>query len=487
MYYGTGDPLKKGQFGLITYNFISPSVNLDHSDWIKVDYDENEGLKVTFTNQDAFNHAKKTWLPKDKGLILIVFIDACEAYKSGERCYFKASNLDVSPDDMTIMVSAEPRHPNDLITSGESQWGWWDPSEGSSLATNPSKAGNEQCQAGNDGPTNDFLKHIHPDTTSISDNGANDRRSIWSWIDDHVVKPIENDAKEILGDMTISDDFNKSLPFKFPESGTGPSAVSPWGGDSMLIWSIGSKSKASVDVYCVGCGVSGDARISGKVKWTPATGFTEGEADLHLDAQFSLKIGVDAHAQFSQSFSKEVFEHTFNMTAFGGFSIIPTIGVNVTADIAAAAQADGKLLAGAEMGLQDAHVIFDLVEPSRNDVGGWWPYFKPVLQADGDVMVSASIGLPIRVSCQVSMGLMSVAATVIDEPSVNATAQAAAWAELNGGKVNWGFNDTDGCTGVRTRLSWRNKLLADVKSAIYSGKILLWDSYDRPLGPSCIP
>ncbi|UNI15550.1 hypothetical protein JDV02_002074 [Purpureocillium takamizusanense] len=485
LYYGAGDPSEKGPFGVITYNFVSPSVNLDHSDHIKAVYDKNEGLKLTFTNKEAFNHATDTWHPKDRGLILVVYIDGCEAHKSGERCYFKASSLDVRPQDMTIIVSCKAHHPNDLIASGESHWGWWDP------GSSPARRSLESPGKGGE-PANDVLmEHIYPGAYSKRENEEpTGRGRFWTWIDDYIIKPFKKGAKSVWTSLAINHDFNRNLPFKFPESPEKYSVLSPWGAGILLSSvSMGSKPNQSADIYCVGCGASGNATLSGKVKWTPFTGMTEGQVYLHLDARFALKIGIDAHAQSSHNFTKQLYNRTFDATSFGGFSVVPGMDVAVNANITTNSLSEGRLLAGAEMDVQDAHVVYDLVEPSRNNVGGWYPQPKPIIESNDTLIAEAKLSLPLRVSCRILIHSVDYGtAWITHEPSVNFTAQSAKWAELEGGEVNRGSNGTDTCTGIRTRLSWRNKLLASAKIPFVGRKeFLLWDSYERPIGPSCIP
>jgi hypothetical protein len=51
---------------------------------------------------------------------------------------------------------------------------------------------------------------------------------------------------------------------------------------------------------------------------------------------------------------------------------------------------------------------------------------------------------------------------LINEPMIKGIAKAAAKAELVNGKFTAGFTATEGCVGIHTNLSWRNRLYGDV-------------------------
>ncbi|KAJ6443387.1 transcription elongation factor spt6 [Purpureocillium lavendulum] len=487
LYYGNGDPSKKGQFGMITYNFISPSVNLDHSDHVTTHYDENDGLKVRFSNEDAFNHARNTWNPADKGLVLIAYTSGCEGHRNGERCFFKCSKVSVDRKKMTITAACQVRDPNDIISSAESQWGEWTPSK------KPIKPGDDVCAATMDQESTAFYQRISTvgDLTCANNLG---RRSFWSWVDDNVIKPVENEVKNLLDELSLGESFSKDLSFKFPNSDPGKGlsklinpktkqAVSPWG-DSVLLLSAGSGPYGSLNVYCVGCGASGTVKLGGKFKWKPLEGFTEGAIELHVDARIVLKIGVDAQVQYKKDYRTDLFDYGLPGLSFGVVTIGPSLslGANVMVDV----EARGRLLAGAEMGLQDAHVVLDLVNPSRNSVGNWWPYFKPVLKAEGELKVAASLGLPLAVNCGIRILTFKKVVSLIEEPSIKVSARYAGSKDIFGRMSRRTLDTVGTCEGVQTDQSWRNMVVADA-SAIGLGKSTLADSDDQLLDRQCIP
>jgi hypothetical protein len=56
-----------------------------------------------------------------------------------------------------------------------------------------------------------------------------------------------------------------------------------------------------MNIYCVGCGVSGSARIAGKASWSPIGGFQTGQLSFNTDIRFVLQIGIDAQLTYNRS------------------------------------------------------------------------------------------------------------------------------------------------------------------------------------------
>ncbi|KAK1951979.1 hypothetical protein LY78DRAFT_687115, partial [Colletotrichum sublineola] len=126
---------------------------------------------------------------------------------------------------------------------------------------------------------------------------------------------------------------------------------------------------------------------------------------VRTDIRFVLKIGVDAEIVYSRTFTSDLINVSLPRLSYGVVTIVPRISVGTPVELQAAAK--GKLLASGEMGLQDAHVLIDFVDSSKNTKGG-------VAQ------LVASIG-------------------------------------NSAGTFAGGFNETNGCTGIATQVSWRNR------------------------------
>ncbi|KAG6165026.1 hypothetical protein E4U11_000677 [Claviceps purpurea] len=132
-------PSKSGHFAFLKYHFTVPSVNIDHTDHVTVRYHAHDGITASFSTQEAFQHALDTWSAKD-GLVLIAHVPGCEAHGQGERCYFSVSNLQFNHKDLSVVAQGSSKHPDEITTSGETEWGWWDAGEANN-ATSGSETG----------------------------------------------------------------------------------------------------------------------------------------------------------------------------------------------------------------------------------------------------------------------------------------------------------------------------------------------------------
>lgn len=317
----------------------------------------------------------------------------------------------------------------------------------------------------------------------------------------YIAHPLDTIAAiktDIQQATSISGSINKDLAFQVPNPASAESSklqdsstkqvTSPWG-DSILLKAFGDQSSVGSDglhgymnVFCVGCGVSGHASVAGRASWTPLGGFIQGQVEMHADVQFVFKLGIDAQMTYQKEFSNALLRLGLPGLTYGVVTIGPWVEVGSTVTLDAAAH--GRLLAGAEMGLQAAHVLVDFINPSNSQKDGWEPYFKPVFEADGEIMLSASLGLPMGLKCGLQIASFSKSVGIIDEPSIKGTAQVAASVGLStSGTFAAGFKDTNGCTGISTQISWRNKLYVDVLGLT---QLNIYDTNDKLLAQNCI-
>lgn len=148
------------------------------------------------------------------------------------------------------------------------------------------------------------------------------------------------------------------------------------------------------------------------------------------------------------------------------------------------AAAEGKLLAGAEMGIADGMVVLDWVNFGNSKSQGWEPYFNPVFQADGQINLSAELGLPVSIACGVKISSWDKSLSITDTPSLKATAQISGSAGLGDNGVSGTISSgDDNCPGIATSISWRNRIDVDIFGAW--GKPL-YDTNDRILKKGCI-
>jgi hypothetical protein len=572
------DPAESGNFAFLTYYFDQPSVNLDQCGQVKDVVYSNQGLAVTFKSAEAYEIAQDTW-SGDDGMVLITYTEGCGAYDKEDRCYFKVTGLTYNDNDHTILALGTPGHPSDLVSKGESEWGWWTPEEeeksaaksenspsaaaagGASFSWNPSastptpepKAKTRSgCVAQPDNKNGlpsacfgklfdlelddslgskalsseqkSFLEKVNKaaghDATltrrgcgwfcnafdkvkeGVKNTFENVKDTVENVVEDvkdtvhDVVEDVKDKAEEIT---TFSGDFDHDITYKVPDPNDpltskliGSDLVqssSPWG-PAILLKSFGIPEglnvpagvDAHLNVYCVNCGVSGTARIAGRATWKPLEGVTEAQVELWNDMQFMLQLGIDAQVSYKYNFETELFGVGLPGLSFGVITIGPYISVGTK--IALEAAAKGRLLTGAEMGLQNAHVTLDLVHGENTKADSWDPYVKPILEVEGDVMLSASLGLPVGIKCGIKIATFDLSAGIVDEPSIKALAQVSASIGLNSTN-HWeaGFKEIDGCTGISSQLTWRNNLYADITGF---SNINIHDTGDMPLARGCI-
>jgi len=343
------------------------------------------------------------------------------------------------------------------------------------------------------------------DAASYDDFALRRRCSVCSWVKNKVIKPVVSTYKAVQNTLSISGSVNKDVSWKIPNPASSnpedkklkdpnvKQVTSPWGEDSILLKAFGTQEPNSnkalnsyMNIFCVGCGVSGSAKLAGRAKWTPigvgGSNWLEGVVEVNTDIQFVFKLGIDAQMTYSKEFKSDLFNVGLPGLTYGVVTIGPRISVGTRVNLEAAAK--GKMLAGAEMGLQNAQVKIDFVNPSQSSKQGWDPYFKPVFEAEGELSLSASLALPIGIKCGLQISTFDKSVGIIDEPSIKGLAQVAATiGEGEGGKLTGGFTEKDGCKGISTQLSWRNRLYIDIFG---TQQIPLLDTLDKVLARGCI-
>jgi hypothetical protein len=325
------------------------------------------------------------------------------------------------------------------------------------------------------------------------------QRGFWSRLAQFFANAFKSIYDAVAGAISIDKEFKHDFSFRIPnkESSGSPASTllgglvqanSPWG-DAILLKSLGSTSQRDgygalkyMNVYCVGCGASGRAKVAGRAKWSPSTGLEQGRLELQTDLHFVLKLGVEAEISLRHEFYTDLFNYGLPGLSYGVVTIGPYISVGARVELEAAAR--GKLLVGAEMGLQDSLIVMDMVDPRKNQKSGWEPYFKPVFEASGEVALSAQLGLPVGIKCGLKISTWEKAVGIVDEPSIKGVAQIAGSMGLTeSGNFTAGFRDSDGCSGILTQISWRNRLWAGL---VGPDDAPVLDTKDRTLMRKCI-
>lgn len=303
-------------------------------------------------------------------------------------------------------------------------------------------------------------------------------RSLFSAVGNAIGKAVQKVAAQIpvkgLG-KDLTKQFSKGQSFQVPKDSTLKNkdlkiVTSPWG-QAVLIKSFGEvktagdkTSGASLNVYCVDCGVSGSADITGVVSGSVKNGFSQGQITFNANFKAGLKIGVDAQAVYKNTFSSDLFEVQLSSIQIPGIaSLGPSISLGASVDFSAEAQ--GQLLAGAEFSLQNAQSVVDFIDSKKSTSSGWTPQFVPVLQATGNLSVSAELDLPIAVSVGVNIlsGKWKKSVGIVDTPALKAEAEISGSIGLSdSNKVTGSITETNGCTGIATTISFKNSIYVNV-------------------------
>lgn len=524
----TADESRSGSYATVSYHFTRPSVNLDHSEHVSVTRAGAGVLEVAFHSHEAFGHAARTW-SADRGLVLIAFVRGCGDYALGRRCYFDVASLeaDASGRRRRIVARGAARHPDDVMSSGATEWGWRraGPSSGRAAAADAGSTRapgpGPRCVAppdakyglptaclgeGFDGDLDDGLGYAATagrgaNATALRRHALARRRSRSAGPRGlKSLKKFVSDAYHSVAEpLRFSTGIDKKISWALP-SGAGAASeanrlldagarqvASPWG-DAVLLRSWGSASaernaSEHLDVFCVDCGARGTASVAGKASWSLLHGITAGHVAFDLDMHFGLKVGVDARMSYRGNLEADLLRVGLPGLSYGVVTVPPQVAVG--ARIALEAAADGRLLAGADVGLPASHVVVDMVDSSRSDMSRGRPYLRPVLKVEGDVIVSASVALPVSLECGLDIGAWHKAVAIKDEPMIRATAQTAAAGGVSDRlALSDGFEDSDGCKGISGQITWRNKLWVDVLD-LKTAK--LHDTGDRHLSRVCYP
>ncbi|KAM3522280.1 hypothetical protein NHJ13051_005770 [Beauveria bassiana] len=541
MYYGISEPAKEGYFAFLTYRFTLPSVNLDHCDHVDVEYTKESKMLLKFKTPESFERATESW-DTDKELLLIATANGCTGPSPEDRCYFRATSLTVNKDKQVVVASGAPEHPENVMDSAETEWGFWTPRGTPAGHGNSSATGNSFNYTNNSlekgpgstahdshglpvasfGPSFDsrlddalgyhelpagseaFLQRIMTDGEAL-DIGRNvtkdncvepvsrlrrrrtlQARGWWSNLWNGFVDAIKTAYNTVADALSIQGDFNEPVSWDLPGADI-PREVSPWSANSIALFKHETISESGefqehINIYCVDCGVSGQAVFSGKAKITPLKGIFDGELALRTNMKMVLKVGVDAEIKYSKNIEQDLFTFGLPGLSYGIVTVGPYISVAAKVGLEAAAK--GKLLVGGEMGLTQASATLYIFEPSRSTSSGWTPYFKPVMEAEGEIMLAASAALPIKIKVGLKVASFETALGLVEEPAISAVAQVAGSASYNKETgFQGGFKEFNGCAGISTSLNWSNKLSLDILGITSQ---VLHNTGLQPIAKGCI-
>ncbi|KAH8879751.1 hypothetical protein GQ53DRAFT_833907 [Thozetella sp. PMI_491] len=280
---------------------------------------------------------------------------------------------------------------------------------------------------------------------------------------DAVVSVAKAVEQAIADFTTIDKDFTQSL--EFDSSRIGKLVTTPFDGKKgYQLLSLSTEKtlnnsatvEASVDVFCVECGVSGDFDLHGELVFIVSrldfeTGFVEVTGAMHA----GLGLGIAAEASISKDFTVPIASVPLTPFTIPGILILGpefklSAGVNI------ALSAEGDLLAGVKADWNNVQARMDIVHSSDSFATGFKPSITPVFSVEGSIAMTTTFFLEgsLGVGLNLLNGLFDKSVALVDRPGVFISAGLAASFDLGDG--------ADLCKGIDVAVGFSNELSVNI-------------------------
>lgn len=156
---------------------------------------------------------------------------------------------------------------------------------------------------------------------------------------------------------------------------------------------------------------------------------------LYGTAYASAKLGIAVEAAFSSEFNQVIFDAPIPNAAF---KIVSIVEVGAFTKLAATGKlevnAEGQLLVGATASVPNFKAVLDAVG-SGSTISGFSPVFNKTFDAQGQISVTAGLGLPMSIAVKVNIPLVKFQKelALVNTPSITASATLKA---SNDGKTD---------------------------------------------------
>ncbi|KAM0391926.1 hypothetical protein ACHAQC_006728 [Fusarium culmorum] len=421
-------------FSQANFTFQYPVVPLDHSKFVSTVTCTKGTLTGVISNTAAYNYAKSQW----KGIKKIIFItsaDGCGEDHANDL--FLAKSITFSDDTKTFVAKGATTEYKEVFEHFTLTWG--------PLGTlNVRRALDKRAMFG---PHALDKRVSGSDTWSINWNRALTDSDMVGLDED---APWENAAKLVDWGTEGGEEDDSYAKGEVAD----PNGHHKCGANSSL---VERDLSYGVALYCVECGFSGSASITGTI----AVGFDGMEvAQVQFNAQFKagLNLGVKAFVKYENEWSYEFPDFSFWQFGITGVaSVDPYIGVEITAGFSI--EATGTLLIGASVEWEDIDVLVELLHHSNSHSKGLTPVFKPRSEATGELELEARLGLPVSVGVMLNVlgGFWKRRGGIMDTPAVVLEGDFKAGAELDeDGDVTGGIEGE--CYGIAWNIHFENAL-----------------------------
>lgn len=296
------------------------------------------------------------------------------------------------------------------------------------------------------------------------------------------------DAYKIYSWTMDSSDINYGISADSLAKLTGADALLP----DLSLEDIGLQTppEPSVDIYCVGCEITGSLQTRGTATYTLLVGFTDLVISFNGDVHAQFQVGVNAFVTKTWS-TPEVRIIELGVPGFFIPDVI-TVGPMLTLGLDAEIKIDalGQILAGASYDFNHIGANIDFFNPKQSSSHGTTPVVSTIFEAYGEVNTTVSLGMPmgIGVGIDVLDGAWSKEVALINRPAIEAVYQFSYYESENETCVetNSGTGATNcitsaevvenngTCDGVNFYMDFANEVSLDLLGSKYD--VGTWNS-----------
>ncbi|KAF5025513.1 hypothetical protein F66182_2418 [Fusarium sp. NRRL 66182] len=241
-----------------------------------------------------------------------------------------------------------------------------------------------------------------------------------------------------------------------------------------------------VALYCVECGFSGSASLTGTIDF--GFGINRAEAQFNANFKAGLNLGLAAFIKYEKEWDLAAFNFPIGGFGIPGVaSIEPFIEIGLTAGLSI--EASGTLLVGAGVEWENIDILIDMKNSDNSHSEGLTPKFTHTAEAKGELKAEASLGLPISLGLQARVlgGLWKARAGVKDTPSIVLQGSFEVSADITeDGEI---LSDVGGdCYGIAWNIHFENTLDAFVDASGIGEKSfqLIEPMESDPIAQGCI-
>ncbi|KAF2692077.1 hypothetical protein K458DRAFT_381903 [Lentithecium fluviatile CBS 122367] len=310
------------------------------------------------------------------------------------------------------------------------------------------------------------------------------------------IKAVGEDIVEFAKDVgaALNDFFTFDRSFDkgvgFDTTNNAGFAETPFDGlRGIKLLDFDSESGASIQIFCVECGASGDFTIRGALRFSIGKGLEKAEVGIKGNLEAALQLGFVGSLALEGTANKreetKEFEKRLVTLPLSPFSIPGILIIGPSASLATGFdmtfEASGKLLAGAIATWDNIEAVLDLKDNDNNKADGFVPVITPVFEADGQLSVSTGVFLSFKLAVGIDVlnGKFEASAGLVNKPRLAITASTEAELGPNGPQF------TGDCKGVELELGFTHEVSVDFVLAKLERSFVL-KTFEGPSFDQCI-